>query len=229
MSKYLCCVALVLCVSGAAYGNKNPAARTLTQQLKAGIQSKFGNSELAHKLANSKLARTAAAALLGFSVLCSVPGCGGDNSMTSPVAVEVVEVTELYNDERIYFTIGETFYEGYVVEGVSENEVLVLLDDRSEMVISIDRIGGTQIADHPDLETWVVMLSEQEGESIVKGKIVDVYNNDVRKIEINRVTFTDGTAEKLDTPRTRFASENADFEKEGGYLTLEEFDRWNEQ
>lgn len=116
-------------------------------------------------------------------------GCSGDDSASETVTAEVVEVTDRYDNERVYFTIGKTFYEGYVVEGVSETEGLVLLDDRTEMTISVDRIGGTQLTDHPDLGTWVVLLSEQEGESTVRGKITRVFTDGMRKIEISRISL----------------------------------------
>ena len=229
---YLGCIALTLCVAGSAYANKNLGARTLTQQLKAGLQGKLaaiGNGELARKLANSKLARTAAAGVLGIGIACGGSGCGNDASLSplTPEAevvevVEVMKVTEHYDGDNIYFEQGGIIYEGRVVEGVSADEVLVRLANGSEMVIAVDRIGGTLIAAHPDLETRVVMLGEREGERTLIGKIAGVYTDDVRKINISTVTFVDGTIEKLDQPRIRLVHKNKDFE-DGGYLTREEF------
>ena len=217
--RYLWCIALALSLSGSAYAAKGGSLGTRTLQ---------------QKLVNSKLGRTVAVGLLGITITCGgITGCGKGNNPVTPTETEVVEVTEVtetvqvvthYDGDSIYFELGGTTYEGRVVEGVSADEVLVTLADGSDMVINVDRIGGTLIADHPDLGTRVVLLSKQEGESTLSGDIVKVYG-DMRKIEITRVTFKDGTIEVLDVPRVRFVAEDTDFE-EGGYLTLEEFAKW---
>ena len=137
----------------------------------------------------------------------------------------VPRVEDRYDGDNIYFEQGSTIYEGRVVKGVSETEVLVRLEDGGEKVINVDRIAGTRIDDHPDRDTRVVMLGERAGEETLSGKIVAVYDNGVRKIEIFAVTFVDNTVKKLDVPRIRFVHVDTDFE-EGGYLTLDEFGRW---
>lgn len=146
-------------------------------------------------------------------------GCSGDDSASEPVPVEAVEVTDRYDDERIYFTIGANFYTGYVVEGVSETEVLVLLDDRTEMIISLDRIGGAQIDDHPDINADVAMAGELKDENQLLGVIVDVFTDGVRKIVIYGVIPVNGPSKVLDRRRTRFVHEDLDYEK-GGYRII---------
>ena len=230
---YLWCVTLALCVGGSAYAGKGGHLGTRAMaQLRAattGLQSKLlSKGELAHKLANSKLARTAAAGVLGITIACGGSGCGNDASLSETLTPteEVMEVTDSYIGDSIYFKVGDTIYEGYVVEGVSENEVLVLLDDHSDMVISLDRIGGTRLADHPNRGVEVVLLGDpQKGESTVKGEIVTVYSDKVRKIEIFAASYLDGRVGMLDVHRIRFVPEDADIE-EGGYLTIREFQKW---
>ena len=224
MKHYLWCIALVLCVSGSAYANKggNLSTRGLARIKAAVVESKFG--------------RTAMAGLLGFQLICGgITGCGNGDSLVTPTETEIVaetkvveatvQVIDYFDGDSIYFKLGGTIHEGRVVEGVSTDEVLVNLADGSEMVINIDRIAGTLIADHPDLGTRVVMLSEEEGESELIGKIARVYNDDMRKIKILATTFMNGTSKILDQPRTRFVHEDTDFEN-GGYLTTEEFAEW---
>lgn len=137
---------------------------------------------------------------------------------------------ERYNGDDIYFDIGGINYEGRVVEGVSDNQVRVLLEDGRDMVISIDHIGGTSIADHPDLEAEVVLLGdEQKGERMFAGIIVDVFTDKVRKIEIYAIHFLDGEVRRLNTSPIRFVPKDAAFE-DGGYLTHGEYIEWlNEQ
>ena len=139
-----------------------------------------------------KLARTTVVGLLGLAFACwGLSGCSEDDSVTESVTPEVVEVTDRYVGERIYFKIGEDFHTGYVVKGVSENEVLVLLDeDRSEMTVDVDRIGGTEIADHPDTEekqpfyTFIPWGDSKTGVRIAGGYIKGVYSDGTRKISI---------------------------------------------
>ena len=151
-------------------------------------------------------------------------GCGGDETVSPPGTVEAVEVTDRYVGDNIYFKVGGTIYAGYVLEGVSANEVKVRLDDRSTMTISLDRVRGTRLADHPDLGTSVIMLGDRDqDEKIVRGKIEGVYSDGMRKIELLTASLLDGTRVKLDG--SRFVDEDVDFE-EGGYLTLEEFFRF---
>ena len=57
-----------------------------------------------------------------------------------------------------------TFNEGYVVEGVSANEVKVRLDDRSTLTISLDSVRGTRLADHSDVGVKVKLLGESRQE-----------------------------------------------------------------
>ena len=160
-------------------------------------------------------------------------GCGTEDGdkPTSPVDEPVVvqtepdvEVTDLYDGDNIIFAMGGVVYEGRVVKGVSEDEVLVRLTDGSEEVISVNSIDGTLIADHPDLETRVKLLGDQDqGESTLDGEIIAVYNSGVRKIKVTTVNLLDGRFKILDVPRIRFVHEDADFFDEGGYLTLDEF------
>ncbi len=167
--------------------------------------------------------------VLGITLVCGgISGCGnGDDIVTETEAVEVVD---RYDGASIYFTIGDIIYEGRVVEGVSANEVLVTLVDGSERVVNVDHIGGTLIADHPDLEAEVVLLAdEQKGERMFAAVIVGVYDDGVRKIEFYAVHFLEGGSERLDTRRIVFVSKETAFE-DGGYLTVDEYIKWfNEQ
>ena len=152
-------------------------------------------------------------------------GCGNGDGLVTPT--EVVEVTETvvdrYDGDSIYFEQAGTIHEGRVVKGVSATEVLVRLADSSEMVIGVDHIAGTLLADHPDLGTSVIMLGDRDqGEKIIRGKIEGVYSDGMRKIELLTASLLDGTRVKLDG--SRFVDEDTDFE-EGGYLTREEFGR----
>ena len=180
-----------------------------------------------------KLRQTGMAGLLILGLICGgISGCGTEDGdkPTSPVdepdVVQTepdVEVTDLYDGDSIIFAMGGVVYEGRVVKGVSEDEVLVRLTDGSEEVISVDNIDGTLIADHPDLETVVVLLGDRDqGEKTLHGKIGEVFNNGVRKIEISAITFVDNTIEKLDVRRIRFIHEDTEY-LDGGYLTLDEF------
>lgn len=217
--RYLCCVALALCVSGSAYASKNPASRGLMQKVKAGV-------------IESKLGRSVLAGIAGGIIICSIPGCGNGTNPVTPTETETVQVTEVtetvqvvthYDGDSIYFELDGTIYEGHVVEGVSADEVLVSVSDGSDMIINVNDIGGTVIADHPDLGVKVKLLGDRnKGERTLDGKIVDVYDDGVRKIEIFNVNFMDGGREFLDVPRIRFVDEDKDFEG-GGFLTLEEF------
>ena len=150
-------------------------------------------------------------------------GCGGDEIVSPPSTVEAEEVTDQYVGDNIYFKIDGTFNEGYVVEGVSANEVKVRLDDRSTLTISLDSVRGTRIADHSDVGVTVILLGNRnENERKLRGKIVDVFDDGMRKIEIFAVNFEDGRFEGLDVPRIRFVDEDTDF-GEGGYITVEEY------
>ncbi len=66
-----------------------------------------------------------------FLVVCSaMSGCETGEDLIEPTeevievpeTVEVVEVADRYDGESIYFKIGENFYEGDVVKGVSADE-----------------------------------------------------------------------------------------------------------
>ena len=87
---------------------------------------------------------------------------------------------------------------------------MVRLDDGSEKVLSVHRIAGTLIPDHPDIEREVVVLGDRDkGEKRLLGKIVAVYDNGVRKIEI------------LGSVKIRFVDKTTKLE-DGGYWTLEQ-------
>ena len=74
-----------------------------------------------------KLARTTMVGLLGLAFACGgLSGCGEDDSVSESVTAEgeeVVEVTDRYVGESVYFVIDNTVYDGYVIEGVSADEV----------------------------------------------------------------------------------------------------------
>ena len=152
-------------------------------------------------------------------------GCGGDEIVSPTGTVEAEEVTDQYVGDNIYFKVGGTFNEGYVVEGVSADEVKVRLDDRSTLTISLDSVRGTRLADHSDVGVQVKLLGNQDKkEKILSGEIVDVFDDGMRKIEIFAVKFMDGTSVELDVRRIRFVDEDIDF-GDGGYLTRDEFAR----
>ena len=166
--------------------------------------------------------------VLCIALVCGgISGCGNGDDVVTPT--ETVEVVDRYNGADIYFTIGDTISEGRVVEGVSANEVRVTLADGSERVVNVDHIGGTLIADHPDLNTRVVLLGDQDkGEFSLGGDITAVYDDGTRKIKLFMVRYTDGTLTDLDTERIRFVHKDADFE-DGGYLTVEDYEKWLNQ
>ena len=169
--------------------------------------------------------------VLCITIVCVGVGCDTGDDVVTPTEPEVVEptvptvkVVDRYDGDSIIFDWQGTghFVEARVIEGVSEDEVLVRLVDNSKEVISVDQIVGTLIDDHPDLGTEVVMLSEQEGEKIMRGHIVAVYDNGVRKIKIYVVDFGDGRSKRLEIPRIRLVHEDTHI-GDGGYWTLEEF------
>ncbi len=177
-----------------------------------------------------KLARTTVGGLLGLAFACwGLSSCGEDDSVTESVTAEgeaVVEVTDRYVGDSVYFKIGDTFHAGAVLEGVSADEVKVRLDDRSEKVVSIDRIRGTLLADHADIGVVVKLLGDRnKGESTLNGEIVGVYDDGMRKIEIFSISHLGGGGERLDVYRIRFAHRDTDYAR-GGYLTLDEFARF---
>ena len=143
-------------------------------------------------------------------------------SSARPAPLRLWRLRIKYVGDNIYFKVGGTIYAGYVLEGVSADEVKVRLDDRSTLTISVDSVRGTRLADHSDVGVRVVLLGEGKGERTLLGRIVDVFDDGMRKIEISTVTFADGTIETLDVPRILFVDEDTDFE-EGGYLTRDEF------
>ncbi len=102
---------------------------------------------------------------------------------------------------------------GYVVEGVSANEVRVRSADGSDTTISINSIKGTLLDDHPDLGIPVVVLGDRETELYTAGDITAVYDDGMRKIELFMVRYPDGTLTDLDPKRIHFAHEDADFEE----------------
>ena len=105
-------------------------------------------------------------------------GCGGDEIVSPTGTVEAEEVTDQYVGDNIYFKVGGTFNEGYVVEGVSADEVKVRLDDRSTLTISLDSVRGTRLADHSDVGVQVKLLGNQDKkEKILSGEIVDVFDD----------------------------------------------------
>ena len=112
------------------------------------------NGELTHRIANSRVARTTVAVLLGITVACGgITGCDNGEDIITETETEGVETTVQviadYDGDSIYFELAGTTYEGRVVVGVSLNEVLVRLADGSEMTINVDHIAGTLIDDHP--------------------------------------------------------------------------------
>jgi hypothetical protein len=150
-------------------------------------------------------------------------GCGGDEIVSPTGTVEAEEVTDQYVGDNIYFKVGGTFNEGYVVEGVSADEVKVRLDDGNTKTISLDSVRGTRLADHSDVGVEVVMLGDRnKNEKLLLCRIVDVFDDGVRKIEIITIEFSDGGREVLGVRRIRFVDEDIAF-KNGGYLTFEEY------
>ena len=137
----------------------------------------------------------------------------------------VPKVEDRYDGDSIIFEQGGTIYEGRVLEGVSEDEVLVRLTDGSDEVVNVNDIAGTLIEDHRDRDTRVIMDGERADEKRLSGKIVAVYDNGVRKIEIYKRDFLDGRVGILDVPRIRFVHEDTDF-GDSGYWTLDEWARF---
>ena len=158
-----------------------------------------------------KLARTTVVSLLGITLICSgISGCDNGEDIVTPTKTETaveptVPVIDHLDGESIYFELAGTTYEGRVVKGVSVNEVEVRLTDGSDMVINVDRIGGTLVADHPDLNVKAILWSQNEGERILTGRVKGVYTDGMCKIEIFAVSFDDKPTERLDPPRIRFA------------------------
>ena len=197
---------------------------------KRDIYSLIFNGELL-----SKLRQAGMAGLLILGLICGgISGCGTEDGdkPTSPVDEPVVgqtepdevHITDLYVGDSIYFEEGGTIYEGLVIDGVSNDEILVRLTDGSEEVINHKRIAGTLIADHPDLEVRVVLSGDRDqGEKTLTGDIIAVYDNGLRKIKIFNIDLIEGGREFLDPPRIRFVHEDTKY-RDGGYLTLDEFD-----
>ena len=224
MKRYLCCVALALCVSGSAYANKG------------GNLGKSGIDKLGHWLINNKAGQAGIALLLLGQVCFS--GCGkGENPVASTetntevmaetqVVETTVQVISDYDGDNIYFKQGGAIFEGHVIEGISIDEVLVRLADGSEMVVDVNEIGGTLILDHPDVGTEVVMLGDRDkGEKLLQGEVAKVFTDGNHKIEIFSIGFIGGGGERLDVPRIRYENKDTDFKK-GGFLTLDEFAEW---
>ena len=152
---------------------------------------------------------------------------GGTKVLTYTVPEPEVEFpkTDRYVGENIIYSQGGSVYEGRVVKGVSEDEILVRLTNGSEEVIRVARVGGTLIPDHADIGTEVVMLGDRDkDEDIFLGEIAAVYDSDVRKIRIHSVFTVQNKKKKLDVPRIHFVHEDTDIE-DGGYITSEEFGR----
>ena len=168
------------------------------------------------------------ALVLGITLACgTISGCGNGEDIVTPTETEMV--TNRYVGENVYFQMDGSFLEGYVVEGISADELSIRLADGSETTISIDEVKGTLLGDHPDLGTRVVVLGNREkGEFSLGGDITACYNDGMRKIKLFIVRYTDGSLTDLDTERIRFAHKNADFE-EGGYLTVEKYEKWLKQ
>ena len=117
---------------------------------------------------------------------------GGTKVLTYTVPEPEVEFpkTDRYVGENIIFVLGGSFYEGFVIKSVSEDEVLVRLADGEEMVFDVIRVRGTLIDDHADIDTKVVLLADRDkNEDTFLGRIVAVYDNGVRKIRITTITF----------------------------------------
>ena len=160
--------------------------------------------------------------MVGSSLLYA--GCGGDESVSEMPEVvddstpEVVEITNSYEGDDIYFEVDGIFYEGHVTAHVSADEIHVLLDDHSKMVISIEQMGASLIADHPDVGVEVVLQSDRDGEILQYGSILAGYGNGTRKIKIDKVELVDGEIADLDPPRILYVHEDAGF-LEGGVAT----------
>ena len=189
------------------------------------------NGELTCRIVNSKVARTTVAVWLGITVACGgISGCdnGEDIVTETETETEVVEVTDRYNGEGIYFKIGDTFYDGRVVEGVSTDEVLVRLADGSEMTINLDLIRGTLLADQPDVGTQVYLLMmvvrPDSDPDLFRGEfmaatIEAAYSNGMRKIMFHGCFDKNGKWHDL--PGISFVHEDTKIQ-DGGYITLEQ-------
>lgn len=135
-----------------------------------------------------KLARATVVSLLGITVFCGgIIGCdNGNNPVTDtetaevPAETEVVETTVQvisdYDGDSILFVEAGTYHEARVLEGVSADEVRVTGGDGWEKVIPVDRIQGTLIPDHPDLDI----------------KFVDIYIDVDEVGDVGRVKIFDG-------------------------------------
>ena len=208
-------------------GNLGTRALAKLKAAPVGLESwvaALGKDELARNVANSKPAYMVAAGLLGITIACTgISGCDGDKNVISPDTTKGVKVTDQYVGDNIYFKVGGTIYAGYVVEGVSADEVKVRLDDGNTKTISVDSVRGTRLADHSDVGVEVVMLGDRnKNEKLLLCRIVDVFDDGVRKIEIITIEFSDGGREVLGVRRIRFVDEDIAF-KNGGYLTFEEY------
>ena len=190
------------------------------------------NGELTCRIVNSKLARTTVAVLLGITVACGgISGCDNGEDIVTETETEVVEVTDRYNGEGIYFKIGDTFYDGRVVEGVSTDEVLVRLADGSEMTINLDLIRGTLLADQPDVGTYVfllVMVVRPDSDpdlfwgQFMRATIEAAYSNGMRKIMFHGCF--DKNEKWHDLSGISFVHEDTKWQ-DGGYLTRDQLAR----
>jgi len=183
------------------------------------------------KAIESKFGRTMLALVGSGIIICS--GCGNGDTVLNPTEPEAVQVAEVveepvqvitrYDGESVYFKLNEAFYEGSVVEGISADEVLVEVAGGFQKVINVDRIGGTLIADHPDLGVTVVILGDPgKGLEMLTGRITAAYSDDMRKIVIHHIQVMGRPGVNPDPQPIRFVSEHNDFE-DGGYLTVAEF------
>ena len=122
-----------------------------------------------------------------------------DGSKVLNYTVENPTITE-YDGENILFEQGNTLYEGYVVKGVSATQVLVLLEDRSEKTIHVDRIRGREIPNHSSLgsvlpsgkisDVFITLIpwdDAEDGWTRAAGMITGVYTDGTRKITIFRI------------------------------------------
>ncbi len=195
-----------------------------------------------------RLARTTVIAMIGIALVCGgMIGCENGEDVVTDVEPPVQVISD-YDGDDIYFKRGGTIYEGHVIEGVSVDEVLVSLEGGGEMVINIDRIGGTLIADHADLGERVVLFFNRDryvslgipGEDVIVGEIEGVYSDGIRKIRCfgiysfldktfkNRVAILlDKTHESIETIRFAHQASGARDFNDGLYIPVEIYDAFD--
>ena len=168
--------------------------------------------------------------LISILALMLMVGCRGDDVVT-PTETEVpeptVSVIDIFDGKNIYFELSGITYEGRVVEGVSADEVLVRVTaghfTGSDMIINVDRIGGTLLADQPEIDTEVLVLIEYAlpeadvddlGVRDMVAIITAVYSNGMCKLRLLGTHDAKGKWVRL--TGIYFVHEDTDFES-GGY------------